>query len=641
MTGDYRLLILVLWPFAGAWIGYLIGKKDSTYRDYFADFVVIAEFVYVLWLFPELRGGGTTNFLAEGFCGLNLHLRLDGFREIYGSITAYIWMMTTLISREYFAHYQNRNRYYLFVLPTLGATMGLFLSADLFTVYLFCQIISFTSFVGIAHDERDTALKAASTYLAAEIIGGSFIFSGLSRLYQLFGTLEIDELRAAVSGLDDRTGVYVAGVLLLFGFGAKAGMFPMHFWMGRAHAGSPAPISTLLSSIITKTGLFGVILVCANIFIEDKAWGIFLLVLGTFTMLLGAVRAIFGVHVKRILAFSSLSQIGFILMGIGSSMYLGAQNQTAVHGALLHMVNHSLLKLLLYLCAAVIYMRTHTLHLDDIRGYGRGKPLLHAAFLCGALGLGCVPFFNGYVSKTLLHEGIVECMHLAAEIGGPYILFLVAEMLFLLGGGMTIAYMMKLYFCIFIQKHPTDQEKFDNLNKHYIGKATTAALIGASAVIPVLGMFPHLFLERVALWGQGILNSGLEPYVIHPVHYFQASIMKGSLLSIGAGVVIYFSVIRKALMKQVNGGAWEYVYRWPKKLDLEDLIYRPLIERWVPDMCGAVCSVLNTPILYRAIQKMDLTTDWREKKKENDKKRAEDRRKMLEKRRLKDHNKYR
>ena len=294
MIGDYRLLILVLWPFVGACIGYLIGRKDSTYRDYFADFVVIAEFIYVLWLFPALREGGREDFLLEGFCGLNLHLRLDGFREIYGSVAAYIWMMTTLVSREYFAHYENRNRYYLFVLPTLGATMGLFLSADLFTVYLFCQIISFTSFVGIAHDERDYAVKAASTYLAAEIIGGALIFSGLNRLYLMFGTLEIDVLRDAVLALEDRSAVYAAGAFLFFGFGAKAGMFPLHFWMNRAHAGSPAPISTLLSAIITKTGVFGVILVCANIFFGDQAWGIFLLILGTFTMLLGAVRAVFG-----------------------------------------------------------------------------------------------------------------------------------------------------------------------------------------------------------------------------------------------------------------------------------------------------------------------------------------------------------
>ncbi len=641
MIGDYRLLILVLWPFVGACIGYLIGRKDSTYRDYFADFVVIAEFIYVLWLFPALREGGREDFLLEGFCGLNLHLRLDGFREIYGSVAAYIWMMTTLVSREYFAHYENRNRYYLFVLPTLGATMGLFLSADLFTVYLFCQIISFTSFVGIAHDERDYAVKAASTYLAAEIIGGALIFSGLNRLYLMFGTLEIDVLRDAVLALEDRSAVYAAGAFLFFGFGAKAGMFPLHFWMNRAHAGSPAPISTLLSAIITKTGVFGVILVCANIFFGDQAWGIFLLILGTFTMLLGAMRAVFGVHMKRILAFSSLSQIGFILMGLGSALYLGTENQIAVHGAVLHMLNHSLLKLLLYLCAAVIYMRLHTLHLDDIRGYGRGKPLLHAAFVIGALGIGCIPLFNGYVSKTLLHEGIVECVHLAAETGGPQLLFTVVEVLFLLGGGMTIAYMLKMYICVFVQKNPAAQEKFDGYNHHYMGAATTVALLGATAVIPVFGIFPHVFLEKLALLGQAILNPLLPPEMAHPVHYFAWMNLRGAVISVCVGCILYFFVVKKLLMRRLEDGSWEYLDRWPVKLDLEYLIYRPLIERWVPDMCGALCSVLNTPVLYKVIQKMDLTPEWREKKKENDRKRAEERERRLARKRMKDSNKYR
>ena len=137
MSGDFRLCILILWPLLGAGIGYRIGKKNRVARDYFADFVVIAEFLLVLAMFKALRGQGTPEFLLKGVCGLNLNLKLDGFREIYCTIAAFIWMMTTLISREYFRHYHNRNRYYAFVLPTLGATLGVFLSADLFTTFLF------------------------------------------------------------------------------------------------------------------------------------------------------------------------------------------------------------------------------------------------------------------------------------------------------------------------------------------------------------------------------------------------------------------------------------------------------------------------------------------------------------------------
>ncbi len=638
MSGDFRLCLLILWPLIGAGIGYQIGKKNKTARDYFADFVVIAEFLLVVAMFRSLREQGMPQLLIEGICGLNFHLKLDGFREIYGTIAAFIWMMTTLISREYFHHYHNRNRYYASVLPTLGATMGVFLSADLFTTFLFYQIISFTSFVGIAHDERDTAISAAQTYLAAELTGGCIVLMGLFRVYHLFGTLEMDAVKAGVLAMEDKGPAYAAGALLFFGFGAKAGMFPLHFWMPRAHAGSPAPISTLLSSIITKTGVFGVIVVCANIFFENRTWGIFVIVLGTFTMLLGAVRALFDVHMKRILAFSSLSQIGFILIGVGAFCYLGEENQLAVWGTILHMVNHSFLKLALYLCAAIIYMKTHTLNLNDIRGYGHGKPLLHAAYLMGALGISGIPFWNGYISKTLLHEALVEAVEEAAHLGEAAWLLKGVEILFLLAGGMTLAYMLKLYVCIFVERHPKDQEKHDALNKHYMSKLTMLALIGSAVVPPILGMLPHMFLDRIAALGQGIINPApLE----HTVHYFSFHNMQGSLISITVGILLYFLAVRRVFMKKNGEGIAEYVYLWPQWLDLEYLLYRPFIFIIIPHICGAVCSVLDRPLLAGLLRKVKIEPKWmkeRARKREEkwEKKKAEE-----TKKRMGDHNKYR
>lgn len=634
MTGDYRLCALILWPMIGALIGYQIGHKNKIARDYFADVVVITEFILLMGMFRIVFAGVTPEFRFSGMCGLNFHLRLDGFREVYCMIAAFIWVMTTLISREYFEHYHNRNRYYAFVLPTLGATLGLFMSADLFTTFLFYQIITITTFVGIAHDEKDTAVQAATTYLASEMTGGCFVLMGLIQLYHLFGTLEIDVVRECVLNMEDRGPAYVAGFLLFLGFSAKAGIFPFHFWMPRAHSGAPAPISTLLSSIITKTGLYGVILICSSIFMDNQIWGKFVLVLGTFTMLLGATRALFDIHMKRILAFSSLSQMGFILIGIGASCSLGAENLLAVRGAILHMVNHSFLKLVLYLCVAVIYMKTHTLELNDIRGYGHGKPLLHFAYLMGALGISGVPLWNGYISKTLLHEAIVECMHL----GGSSLAYEIVEVLFLLAGGMTFAYMTKLYVCLFLEKHPTDQEKHDSRNGHYMGKLATVALFLAALVPPVLGMRPYETLDKIADYGQTIMT---HLTMDHAVHYFDPHVMKGAFVSIGFGVLIYFLLVRKAFMKKNGDGVMEYVYRWPQWLDLEYLVYRPFLYIIIPHICGRLCYMLDQPLIMRALRKLKVESRWmknREKKKEEKKK---ENWKKATKKRMKDSNKYR
>ena len=166
-----------------------------------------------------------------------------------------------------------------------------------------------------------------------------------------------------------------------------------------------------------------------QLFRDDPVWGMLILSLGAVTMFLGAVLALFSNNLKKTLACSSMSQIGFILTGIGTMGLLGRENALAGAGVLLHMVNHSLFKLVLFMCAGVVFMNTEALELNRIRGFGRKKPLLHACFLLGAAGIGGIPGLSGYISKTLLHEGIVEA---AAEYG---LILHAAEWIFLLSGG--------------------------------------------------------------------------------------------------------------------------------------------------------------------------------------------------------------
>ena len=347
--------------------------------------------------------------LIPGFCGMGLHLKMDGFRMVYTAIAVLMWGVAGVFSREYMAHYKNKARYYIFFWATFLATVGVFLSADLYTTFIFFEIMSFTSYVWVAFDERAESLRAAETYLAVAVIGGMVMLMGLFLLHDVLGTLDMDEIgpaaRAVLAGRETfesgqavhvaggfgsaKAQLYVAGGLMLFGFGAKAGCFPLHIWLPKAHPVAPAPASALLSGILTKAGVFGVILVSCVMFGSDGAWGLLIAGLGLVTMFLGALLAVFSVNLKRTLACSSVSQIGFIMTGIGMSCLLawaGEGNLLAVRGAFLHMVNHSLIKLVLFLCAGAVYMNLHQLDLNDVRGFGRGKPALCFCFLMGALG---------------------------------------------------------------------------------------------------------------------------------------------------------------------------------------------------------------------------------------------------------------
>ena len=323
---------------------------------------------------------------VPGVCGMGLHFELDGFRLIYLAIAVLMWSVSGIFSLEYMAHYKKRSRYYLFFWATFFATAGVFLSADFYTTFIFFEIMSFTSYVWVAFDEKKESLRAAQTYLAVAIIGGMVMLMGMFLLYDLCGTLRFDELEGMAGQIlkgRRRLQLYAAGGLLLFGFGAKAGCFPLHIWLPKAHPVAPAPASALLSGILTKTGIFGIIAVSLMMFGTDGEWGMLIAGLGLITMLLGALLALFSVNLKRTLACSSVSQIGFILTGIGMSCLLqaaGEDNGLAVRGTFLHMVNHSLFKLVLFLCAAAVYMNLHELDLNKIRGFGRKKPVLMFCF---------------------------------------------------------------------------------------------------------------------------------------------------------------------------------------------------------------------------------------------------------------------
>ncbi len=290
------------------------------------------------------------SFTVPGICGQGLHFQINGFSLVYLCIAVLMWVVSGIFSLEYMAHYERRKRYYWFFWVTLAAIAGVFLSADFYTTFIFFEIMSFTSYVWVAFDEKKESLRAAETYLAVAVIGGMVMLMGLFLLQNLCGTLDFERLGEAAGEIlkggfagtgrpialgSPRVQLYVSAGMLLFGFGAKAGCFPLHIWLPKAHPVAPAPASALLSGILTKAGVFGIIVVSCVLLGADAGWGMLIASLGLVTMFLGALLALFSVNLKKTLACSSVSQIGFILTGIGMSCLLkavGEDNGLAVRG---------------------------------------------------------------------------------------------------------------------------------------------------------------------------------------------------------------------------------------------------------------------------------------------------------------------
>ena len=583
MMSKFLLLFLVLFPTFCAAASFRIGQRNKHLRDNFVAVVMGLELAAAI----ALMLGGEASVRIGGVLGMGLHFAADGFRCLMALIAAIGWFEATLMLREYFAHSHFRNRYYAFWLLTLTGTVGVFLSADLFTTFVFFEIMSFASWVLVINTEKPDALKAGETYLAVAVIGGLTTLMGIFMLYNLLGTLEIDALYDAASAVENTSYLWAAGLLTFVGFAAKAGSFPLHIWLPTAHPAAPAPASAVLSGVIIKTGVFGILVLSTQVFRYNYIWGMLMLTLGVITMVLGAVLAVFSIDLKRTFACSSVSQIGFILTGIAMQCLLGHHNALAVDGTLLHIVNHASVKLILFPAAGVIYCTTHTFDFNKIRGFGKNKPLLMLVMGIPMASLAGVPGLNGYVSKTLLHESIVEYIHLVPESAA---LFTAVEWAFLFAGGLTAAYMLKVFICLFVCEPAVGAHWVGH--KPYATKLSIGTLLTLAAVMPVLGLLPNRIMDGMAAMGRGFMH-GHAPD--HAVHYFAWVNLKGALISLCIGTAVYLLVIRPLLTERDCSGV-HYPNRWPEKINLEMALYRPLILTVLP-FIGAIFARLGETLV--------------------------------------------
>jgi len=559
------LLCLVLFPMLCGPVSYLIGRRSKKMRDRFIVLTTLLELLatvaVVVWEQVSLR--------LDGFCGLGIGFESGGFHSLMALLAASGWFAASVLSLEYFSHVKHRNRYYIFWMLTLGATVGVFLSADLFTTFIFFEIMSFTSYVFVVQTEEKDAVRASGTYLAVAVIGGLVTLYGLFLLYNLLGTLQISELAHAAEGVTNRGELWLAGILTLVGFGAKAGAFPLHIWLPTAHPAAPAPASAVLSGVITKTGIYGTAILSTTLFLHDATWGSMLAVIGAITMVLGAALAVCSVDLKRTLACSSVSQIGFIMVGLAMQCLLGHHNALAVDGTILHILNHSLIKMVLFPIAGIIHLSTHSYDLNDIQGFGRGKPLLAVLTGIPMLSLAGLPLLNGYVSKTLLHESIVEYIALLEE--GAWV-FTALEWAFLFAGGLTFAYMLKLFICIFVEKNAKEKE-FHGHGKYI---ATPSAIVLGCYVVLMccLGGLPNKTMDGIAAFARHFFH-GEAPH--HAVHYFSLVNLKGAAISLTIGALVYLLIVRPLLKRKDETGVKQYFEPIPAWCNMENSIYRPLL----------------------------------------------------------------
>ena len=416
---------------------------------------------------------------------LKISFRADEMSWIFAIMTTVVFLMAGIYSFGYMEHDEHKIRYAFFYLLVYVVLLGLDFSANLITMYLFYELMTLSSMPLILHDLKKESISAAMKYLYYSIAGAFLALFGIFVLSQYAPSMDfVAGGHFVAENIPNRGLILGALCLMVVGFGAKAGLFPLHAWLPIAHPVAPAPASAVLSGVVVKSGVLAMIRTIFYVVGADVIRGTWVqtvwMVLTLLTIVMGSTRAFHENVFKKRLAYSTVSQLSYVLFGLSTLHPIG------IAGALLHVLFHSVAKSLLFMSAGSVIHQTGKTNVSELRGVGRQMPITLACFTLGSLSLVGIPPFAGFFSKWYLANGA-----LASEIPvfgwlGPVVLLLSALL--------TAGYLFPIAVQGFLPGKAYDKNP---AKKCEAGNSMTIPMMILAALALLLGIFSSGIIEFV------------------------------------------------------------------------------------------------------------------------------------------------
>lgn len=475
----YAIMVL----FLGAFLIVVFGG-NRTVRNILALLSITASLAFILALVKPVMWNGEIiaywmgGRVPAGGYAIGIALEVDALSLFFALLVSVAVFVSGVYSIQYMRHDDNEREYYTLFLMLGGGVMGLVLSGDLFNMFIMVEILTFAAVALTAF--RNTArgaLEAAFKYLVVGSIGSTCILVGTAMLYAQAHTLNLAQLAQVIPG-NLNTATKVAFALLFVGFGTKAFIVPFHPLAADAHGAAPASISVMISGVLTKSGIYGIIRLTYFLFQTMNLGTMqFLLVfIGSLSMFICVTMALAQHDFKRLLAFHSISQIGYVLTAVGLCTALG------VSAGLYHAMNHTLFKGLLFLAAGAVLHETGTTDLGKLGGLSRKMPHTTVLFLIGAFSISGIPPFNGFASKWMIYQATYQKAVESGNIG-----FLLVTIIALVTSVLTLASFVKVSQSVFFGQLPKELE---NVKEVPFGMRFAMGIFALLCVLT--GLFPNL-----------------------------------------------------------------------------------------------------------------------------------------------------
>ncbi len=421
--------------------------KDGKKAWVIATLAIFASFIVSLTLFIEVSGSDYISYALGGHKPpIGIEYRLDTLNIFVLLLVSFISLIMMPYAYKSVEHEIPKNKiplFYSMYLLCFAGLLGITSTNDIFNIYVFLEISSLSMYTLIAMGKDRRALTASFEYLILGTIGATFILIGIGLLYIMTGSLNITDIASRLANVADPRPIEAALAFITLGLGMKMALFPLHIWLANSYAYSPSFISAFLSSTATKVSLYVLIRLLYTMFgyeygFNAMSFGIVLIILAVAGIFVGSLTAIYQPNVKRMLAFSSVAQMGYIALG------LGLATEAGLVASLAHLVNHAFAKGLLFLAVGAVFMRTGGITISYFAGIAKYMPLTMAAFIVGGFSLIGIPFTAGFISKWYLLQAIID-------EGMWYLVILL-----LLSSIMAVIYIWKVIEAAYFQERPSD-----------------------------------------------------------------------------------------------------------------------------------------------------------------------------------------
>lgn len=485
------ILLPIVFPFIAAVIIAVSRFKEKT-RNIFAGSAIFLNLLFVAFVVFGHAESGLHFIKINKF--LDIYFRIDKLSIFFSLLVSVLWVFTSIYSMEYMKHEGKEKRFFSFFIATLGVTIGIAFAGNLITLYLFYEILTLTTFPLVIHSGSKEALKSGNKYLIYSFSGATAALMGMLILFSMTNNLTFVSGGIINENILDNKNIYLLIYVAMFiGFGVKAAIVPFHSWLPEAMV-APTPVSALLHAVaVVKSGIFAITRITYYIFganaVKLTGANRYLIIFVIISILMGSFLALHQKNLKRRLAYSTISQLGYILLGI---LIL---NKNAFTGAMMHLLNHAVIKITLFFCVGTIMFTTGKTKITEINGIGKSMPITMLCFTISAISLIGIPPTNGFISKWLLAEGSL----MEGKAAFPVIL-LVSALL-------TALYLLPISTAAFFKKDDTEIAEIKEIKETKEAPIKMLIpIVSITAITIFLGLFPNHVLNFLRDIASEVMN---------------------------------------------------------------------------------------------------------------------------------------